>query len=71
MYGRILEEQLRLEHRHGDGSWGTFERAHHDPADHDSERDWAKGKIVYSCTSCDELVRVDAPRDQPAESHRG
>ena len=71
MYGRILEEQLRLEHRHSDGSWGTFERAHHDPADHDSERVWAKGKIVYSCTSCDELVRVDAPRDQPGEPHGG
>lgn len=71
MYGRILEEQLRLEHRHSDGSWGKFARAHHDAADHDSERDWAKGKIVYSCTSCDELVRVDPPRDEPAESHRG
>ena len=71
MYGRILEEQLRLEHRHSDGSWGRFERAHHDPADHDAERDWAKGKIVYSCTSCDELVRVDAPRNEPAGSHRG
>jgi hypothetical protein len=53
-----------MEHRHSDGSWGRFERAHHDAADHDPERDWAKGKIVYSCTSCDELIRVDVPRDE-------
>lgn len=61
MYGRMTEAALNLEHRHSDGTWGRFERAHHDPSEHDPERDWAKGKIVYQCTSCDELVRVDDP----------
>ena len=61
MYGRISEVALQLEHRHGDGTWGRFERAHHDPSEHDPERDWAKGKIVYQCTSCEELVRIDDP----------
>ena len=59
MYGRIAEAMLQIEHRHSDGSWGKFERTHHDAADHDAERDWAKGKIVYSCTTCDEVVRVE------------
>ena len=63
MYGRIIEESLRLEHRHSDGTWGRFQRVHHDPAGLDPERDWAKGKILYSCTSCDELVRVDDPSE--------
>jgi hypothetical protein len=68
----MLEQQLSLEHRHSDGSWGKFERSHHDAADHDAERDWAKGKIVYSCTSCEELVRVDTPHEEPgSETHRG
>jgi len=69
MYGRITEASLRLEHRHNDGTWGRFERQHHDAAAHDPERDWAKGKIVYSCTSCDELVRIDDPsHEQPPEA---
>lgn len=72
MDGRITEEALRLEHRHGDGSWGRLERAHHDAADHDAERDWSKGKIAYACTSCGELVRVDAPHQEPGGgAHRG
>jgi len=65
LYGRIAEATLMIEHRHSDGSWGRFERAHHDAADHDPERDWAKGKIVYSCTTCDELIRVEMPHDEP------
>ena len=64
-YGRITELSLKLEHRHADGSWGAFERAHHDPSDHDPERDWARGKFVYACTSCDELVRVGGPNEGP------
>lgn len=54
-----------LEHRHGDGSWGTFERVHHDSAEHDPERDWAKGKL-YACTTCPELVRIGNPAERPA-----
>ena len=65
MYGRIAEATLMLEHRHDDGSWGKLERAHHDVTAHDPERDWAKGKILYSCTTCDEQVRVSVPDDEP------
>lgn len=64
MYGRMAELSLELEHRHSDGSWGTFERAHHDPAAHDPEREWLTGQ-VYSCTTCDELVRIKRSNDEP------
>lgn len=54
-----LESILRLEHRHDDGSWSAFEPkpSHHDPADHDPERDWANGRI-YVCAKCNEEIRV-------------
>ena len=54
-----LEQTLRLEHRHGDGSWSPLELrpSHHDPADHDPERDWANGRI-YVCATCHEEIRV-------------
>jgi hypothetical protein len=60
-----LEQVLRLEHRHSDGTWSTLEPrpSHHDPAEHDPERDWAQGRI-YVCTSCNEEVRVT---DQASE----
>ena len=34
---RIIEMALRIEHRHGDGSWGEFQedRSHNSPSDHD------------------------------------
>jgi hypothetical protein len=56
---RVADLNLRFTHRHDDGSVGTFEptRVHHDPADHDPERDWATGTI-YKCTSCDEEIAV-------------
>jgi hypothetical protein len=64
---RVAEASLRLQHRHGDGSWGTFEPApsHHSPSEHDPERDWGKGTI-YRCTSCDEEVVVSKPEDPGA-----
>ena len=65
MYGRITEATLRLEHRHSDGSWSPLERVHHDAAEHDPERDWAKGKLVFSCLTCDEMVRVADPNPEP------
>lgn len=51
--------QLRMQHRHDDGTWATLEPrpAHDSPADHDPEREWADG-VIYACTRCDELVRV-------------
>jgi hypothetical protein len=54
-----------IEHRHNDGSWGRLERAHHDVTAHDPEREWAKGKILYTCTTCDEQVLVSVPDDEP------
>ena len=71
MYGRLTEAMLSLEHRHNDGTWGRFEPMPHDVSAHDPERDWAKGKIVYQCTRCDELVRVDDPNQEPGEDPAG
>jgi hypothetical protein len=65
-----LAAALRIEHRHSDGSWSPLERSHHDPADHDPERGWAKGEI-YSCTSCDEQVRIVLDDDTPVAGSGG
>jgi hypothetical protein len=54
--------ELVLEHRHSDGSWGQLERSHHDPADHDPEREW-RDRGLYVCTTCDEQVRLGIPAD--------
>ena len=65
---RSVLTTYRVSHRHADGSWGemTEVRPHHDPADHDPERDWGRGRIFH-CQGCDESVSVvvDAP-DAPA-----
>ena len=61
MYGRIMEAGLLIEHRHDDGSWSRLEPAEHDAAAHDPERDWAKGKTIYTCPTCDEMVRIEDP----------
>lgn len=65
---QILPEELTLNHRHEDGSWGRLEPrpTHHDPADHDPERDWSKGQL-YVCATCDEEVMVQSGdiQDQP------
>jgi len=65
-FGRTTELTLRLQHRHQDGTWGSLEpRSHHDPADHDPEREWASGTI-FVCTTCDEEVHaetIDSPID--------
>jgi hypothetical protein len=64
---RASEVSLQLHHQHEDGSWGVFEpvAAHHSPADHDPERDWANGTI-YKCSACDEQVVV-SPLGDPRE----
>jgi hypothetical protein len=56
---RVAELNLRFEHRHSDGTIGTFEPEEppHSPSDHDPERDWASGTI-YKCTTCDEEIVV-------------
>jgi hypothetical protein len=62
---RIAELELRMQHRHGDGSWGEFapRPSHHSPSEHDPERDWAAG-VIYECTSCDERFRVSHVGDE-------
>ena len=61
--GRFALAELRLQHQHDDGTWFDLAPgpAHHDPADHDEERDWAQGTI-YHC-DCGEAVRVVVPED--------
>ena len=59
MYGRIMEAALLIEHRHDDGTWSRLEPSAHDAAAHDPEREWVKGKTIYTCPICDEQVRVD------------
>ncbi len=61
---------LRMQHRHEDGSWGTLEARpqHHSPSEHDPEGEWANG-VIYACTTCDELVRVES-REGGAASPR-
>ena len=58
-YGRTAELELRIRHRHTDGTWGAMEpRVPPDPADRDPEREWATGTI-YACTECDEQIEVE------------
>jgi hypothetical protein len=64
-FSRLAEAEIRLQHQHNDGSWGTMEYqpSHHDSAEHDPERSWRDGGI-FKCSACDELVKVDVlPRD--------
>jgi hypothetical protein len=59
---RIAELNFTFEHRHEDGTLGTFEPeggSHHSSADHDPEHDWASGTgTIYKCTTCDEEIIV-------------
>jgi hypothetical protein len=55
-----FELSYRVEHRHGDGSWGEMleDRSRdHDSAAHDPERNWGIRRI-FRCTSCDEAVTL-------------
>ena len=61
--------ELVLEHRHSDGSWSSLERVHHDPADHDVEREWKNG-AVFVCTACEEQVRVGVPDETGDDAAR-
>ena len=68
-YG-VLGEGLRIEHRHGDGSWAVMEREDpHDAADVDPEREWDRGH-VYVC-ACGEEVRVTGSAGADAEEPAG
>ena len=60
-----MELDLRLQHQHADGSWGSLEPIEpHDSAALDPERTWANGRI-YACTSCDEKVVVAPVAEEP------
>jgi hypothetical protein len=55
----LLQQELKLRHRHNDGSWSDLEPATeiHDPAQVDPERGWALGHL-FRCRTCDEEVSV-------------
>ncbi len=61
---RSYELQYRVQHRHGDGTWSemTADASHHDAADHDVERSWAK-RLVFRCSRCDETVTLGPSSD--------
>ena len=63
------EMMLRLEHKHADGSWGSFEpQANaHDVAAGDPEREWAKGHI-FKCKACDEEIRISEPSGEAGKA---
>ena len=58
-YGRAAEFELRLRHRHSDGTWSPLERREpHDSADSDAERGWGTATL-YMCKTCEEEVAVE------------
>jgi hypothetical protein len=72
--GQLAGRGLVLEHRHSDGSWGRMEPEpeHHDPAQHDPEEGWQRGRI-FVCRACEEEVRVTIPEAiaEPDELKQG
>jgi hypothetical protein len=64
---RIQQLQYRIEHQHGDGSWGEMveQPVHNDPAAHDPERGWSLRRI-FRCTSCGDTVIVSPDEGGPA-----
>jgi hypothetical protein len=66
---RSAEFQLRLSHRHTDGTWSDLERRPgHDPAERDPEQHW--GSQIFVCPSCDEQVRVETAGESPLDPPR-
>ena len=67
---RSAEFQLRLSHRHNDGSWSELEaRPGHDPAERDPEHYWGASQL-FVCRACDEQVRVEVSGDSPSDPPR-
>ena len=56
---RIQQLQYRIEHEHGDGSWGEMieHPAHNDPAAHDPERGWSLHR-TFRCSTCGDTVTL-------------
>jgi hypothetical protein len=65
-----IAQQLRLQHRHSDGSWAPMEPAHHGQAEHDAERGWLKG-LIFRCRTCDEEVEVTQEPEATDQASRG
>ncbi len=57
----------RILHPHGN-EWVEMRREHHDPSEHDIERQLGKGARIYKCPTCDERSVVIPPN--PAEGER-
>ena len=68
---RILQLEYRIQHEHRDGSWGEMaeERAPHDSAQTDPEREWSLRR-VFRCTACDEVVTL-TPGTEPGSPDAG
>jgi hypothetical protein len=60
---RVADLNIRFQHRHSDGTLGTFEPEPDPHSPHDPEHDWASGTI-YRCTTCDEEIIVE--QDEPS-----
>jgi hypothetical protein len=58
-----IAQDLRLDHRHDDGTWSPMEPAQHGQPEHDAERSWLRGRI-FRCTTCNEEVRVNEGGDE-------
>jgi hypothetical protein len=66
---RSAEFQLRLTHRHSDGSWSELEPRPHDAAERDPEQRWGASQL-YVCRRCDEQVLVETSGDSPSDPPR-
>ena len=58
-----ISQELRLEHRHSDGSWSAMEPNPHESSDHDAERSWLRRRI-FRCATCEEQVAVTEGADE-------
>ena len=65
-----IAQELRLEHRHSDGSWSPMTPNHHESADHDAERSWLRRRI-FRCATCAEEVAVTVGPEEDGEPTPG
>ncbi len=60
-------QNFKILHPHGHG-WVEMHQEHHDPAQHDPEREWAKGARTFKCDTCEERIVIIPPNDfEPEE----
>lgn len=65
-----IEQELRLQHLHDDGTTSPMELVHPDAANHDEERSWLRG-LIFRCTTCSDAVLVTNDADPPAVEEEG